>query len=218
MAALATFLTVISCMSFPATADDGSVVSAAPSGQVVPPVRPALSGDRIGRDLEELVQEYVDYEAAHGGVGHGFAPTRKHLAAAGGYVFLESIASGDPELLASDLRALGMTYVRVLGNRVSGHLPIKALPAAGALQSLRFARSTKPEFHAGLFTSQGDGAMRSDIARTVYGVDGTGVAVGIISDSFDCLKLVPSTSPVGAAVDIATGDLPPASQINIIQD
>ena len=53
----------------------------------------------------------------------------------------------------------------------------------------------------GPLTSQGDKAMRADVARTTFGVDGTGVTVGVISDSYNCLG--------GADEDVASGDLPP---------
>ncbi|MCA1850920.1 MAG: S8 family serine peptidase [Beggiatoa sp.] len=49
-------------------------------------------------------------------------------------------------------------------------------------------------------TSQGDAAMRADLGRTAFGVDGTGVMVGTLSDSFNCLG--------GAAEGVANGDLP----------
>jgi len=35
----------------------------------------------------------------------------------------------------------------------------------------------------------------------MFGVDGTGVKVGVLSDSYNCLN--------GAAAGVATGDLPP---------
>ena len=38
-----------------------------------------------------------------------------------------------------------------------------------------------------LITSQGDAAQRSDVARANVGVDGTGVTVGTLSDSYDQL-------------------------------
>ncbi|MEG4455499.1 S8 family serine peptidase [Microcoleus sp. N9_A1] len=52
----------------------------------------------------------------------------------------------------------------------------------------------------GLVTSQGDRAMRSDIARDRFRVDGTGIKIGVLSNSFNRLG--------GAAQDIASGDLP----------
>ena len=43
--------------------------------------------------------------------------------------------------------------------------------------------------------------MLADVARTTFGVDGTGVTVGTLSDSFDCQD--------GAAGNVASEDLPP---------
>jgi hypothetical protein len=50
--------------------------------------------------------------------------------------------------------------------------------------------------------------MMTDVARTMFGVDGTGVTVGALSDSFDCLG--------GAAADVASHDLP--SGVNVLED
>ncbi|MGH8586578.1 MAG: hypothetical protein ACREWE_10495 [Gammaproteobacteria bacterium] len=49
-------------------------------------------------------------------------------------------------------------------------------------------------------TSRGDAAIRADVARMTFGVVGTGVMVGTLSDSFNCLG--------GAAAGVASGDLP----------
>ena len=57
----------------------------------------------------------------------------------------------------------------------------------------------------GLITSQGDRAMRSDVARDRFRVDGTGVKIGVLSNSFNRLG--------GAAQDIASGDLPPTGTV-----
>ena len=73
-------------------------------------------------------------------------------------------------------------------------------PSAGTGPTGRFRASPRPITHAGSITSQGDIALRADVARTTYGVDGSGVGVGVISDAFDTL--------FGAAADIASGDLP----------
>lgn len=55
-------------------------------------------------------------------------------------------------------------------------------------------------FWRGLAMSQGDAAQASDDLRTALGVDGTGVTVGVLSDSFNNLG--------GWAADVASGDLP----------
>jgi hypothetical protein len=50
--------------------------------------------------------------------------------------------------------------------------------------------------------SEGDAQLRAAIARSSYGVDGTGVKVGVLSDSFN------NSGDGSAAADIASGDLP----------
>lgn len=52
----------------------------------------------------------------------------------------------------------------------------------------------------GTVASQGDRAMKADVARERFRVDGTGVKVGVLSDSFNALG--------GAGKDFASGDLP----------
>jgi hypothetical protein len=59
--------------------------------------------------------------------------------------------------------------------------------------------------NTGSVTSEGDIAHGAALARATYGVDGTGVKIGVLSDSYDNLK--------GAATDIANGDLPPEGVI-----
>ena len=49
--------------------------------------------------------------------------------------------------------------------------------------------------------------MRAGIARSAFGVDGSGINVGALSDSFNCLG--------GAAGDTASGDLP---SVTVIQE
>ena len=52
----------------------------------------------------------------------------------------------------------------------------------------------------GSVTSQGDVAQLSDVGRTSFGVDGSGIRVGVLSDSWD--------TQGGQAAGIASGDLP----------
>ena len=118
-------------------------------------------------------------------------------------VVVDAVASGDVDVLKSDLVALGMQQAVAFGRIVSGQLPLSAIPAAAGLASLRFAQSAAAMTHVGLVSSQGDHAMRSDIARNTFSVDGSGVNVGALSDSFNCLG--------GAAVDVATNDLSPVT-------
>src|SRR5262245_7151886 len=94
------------------------------------------------------------------------------------------------------------------GRVVSGLLPIPAIEGMAALASLQFARPAYATTKVGLVTSQADQAIRADVVRANFGVDGTGVTVGVLSDSFNCLggatadfapapfsRIVPSRQP-----------------------
>lgn len=56
----------------------------------------------------------------------------------------------------------------------------------------------------GADTSEGDKQLRADKARAEFAIDGNGVKVGVLSDSFDR----DPTAPTSAADDVASGDLP----------
>lgn len=56
----------------------------------------------------------------------------------------------------------------------------------------------------GSIISEGDTQLKANTARSTYGVDGSGVTVGVLSDSFDNANGARNT----AAADIASGDLP----------
>lgn len=83
---------------------------------------------------------------------------------------------------------------------------LSCLVVKAEASTLKFGESSTS--NVGLTTSQGVEAMKADIARKLYGVDGSGVIVGVISDSFNYLG--------GAESDVASGDLP--SGIKVLQD
>jgi hypothetical protein len=57
---------------------------------------------------------------------------------------------------------------------------------------------------AGIAVSEGDAQLRAAEARTAFEVDGAGVTVGILSDSFD----LDGFADTGEAEDVESGDLP----------
>jgi len=161
---------------------------------------------KAGQDLLAL---HTEYQAHLGEArGQGFRSSNTVAPVSGGSVVIDAAASGDPEALATDLRALGANNVTVFGRMVSGLLPITAIPALKDLSSLQFARPAYAAIHVGNVTSQGDAAMLADIGRTAVGVDGTGVTVGAMSDSYNCRG--------GAAAGVASGDLPPG--VNVLEE
>jgi predicted outer membrane repeat protein len=123
---------------------------------------------------------------------------------------ISALATSDPAILAEDLAALGMEAFTISRQIVSGFLPTTSIGALASLESLKFAHpALKPISYVGLVTSGGDAAQRSTVVRSFLedpvGNDdlvGTGVRVGVISDSYD------NEGDGSAAADIATGDLP----------
>ena len=154
---------------------------------------------KAGSSLLRLFAEHRAH-ARRGGAAP-FKPGNPLLQVHDGDVLVDATASGDGQHLLVDLQRLGLQHASRFGNVVSGVFPIARLDKAVALPRLRsITASPRPVRNAGAVTSQGDSAMRADVARSLYGVDGSGVTVGVLSDSYDSLG--------GAAADITSGDLP----------
>jgi hypothetical protein len=78
-------------------------------------------------------------------------------------------------------------------------------PLVSATTTPALTSTTTPCFEGfGAATSEGDLQLNAMKARTAFGVDGSGVTVGILSDSFD----LDPTAAMTAAEDVASGDLP----------
>ena len=126
----------------------------------------------------------------------------------GDWVTIDAVATGDPSVLEAELIALGARNTAIAGRLVSARVPVTAIPSLEGVVSLQFARRARHVTNAGLVTSQGDKVMHADSARSTFGVSGAGVAVGVLSDSFNCLG--------GAAGDVANGDLSPVTVLEEI--
>ena len=124
-----------------------------------------------------------------------------------GYIAIDAVAADDAQALLSRLEGLGLRGGAVYGRMVSGKLPVGAIDALEGVKGLKSAAPAAALTRAGLVTSRGDVTMRSDLVRDEFEVDGRGVVVGTLSDSYDCLG--------GAAAGVASGDLPPGV---VVQD
>ncbi len=129
----------------------------------------------------------------------------------------EMLAKGT-EKLRADLAPLDIRIVGTSRTGVTAAVHAADLPKIAALPSLRFAHSSTPVSNRGLVVSQGDQAMRSDIARSLYENDGGGyngsapITVGVLSDSYNHEYLFSPFIP-NASDDVASGDLPADSII-----
>jgi hypothetical protein len=131
----------------------------------------------------------------------------------GGRVAVDLYAN-DPAALQTALATLGATNVRAQGALVSALVPVRALGDLAALPSLEFGEAAlavaRRAVTQGHVVSQGDISLGSDNARATEHVDGTGITVGVLSDSYNCNPpaFVPGAPTATAAQDEATGDVP----------
>lgn len=170
-----------------------------------------VAEDRLEEHLVRLWDEHRACAARTGAATLPFVPSDDALVVAGGCVRVTAIARAGAEgALLAGLQDLGLEGAGTNGVMVGGFLPIASLPDAACLDSLVFLRGAYAAQSSGSVTSEGDTALYAAAARAAFGVDGTGVTVGVLSDSFN-------TSFDGTyAEDIASGDLPPG--IVVLED
>jgi hypothetical protein len=147
-------------------------------------------------------------------------------------VAIDAVTRGDPQSLKAALQALGLEHVSVYANDVGGWLPVTSVAAAAARGELVSIRAAMPHTR-GVVALQGDYVQQSALVRTSYaGITGTGVTVGVLSDSFDCFAVyaaagsgVPASGNEGYApngftadyaTDQSTGALP--AGVDIVQE
>lgn len=123
-------------------------------------------------------------------------------------VVVDAVANGPVERAVTDLEELGLQSAAVFGQLISGMLAVSALPAARQLQSVNQIRINRTITAVGNLTSEGDKALQSDTARQSFNVDGSGITVAVISDSYNCLG--------GEEADRASNDLP--AQTTIVEE
>jgi hypothetical protein len=119
-------------------------------------------------------------------------------------VIVDAVARENAEDLMNALETLGLENGAVAGPIVSGRLPATALEQAARREELRFLRRSHPVLLAGDALSQGVEAMNADDARANQNVDGSGVRVGVLSDSYNQDAAEETTAPE----DQASNDLP----------
>jgi len=140
-------------------------------------------------------------------------------------------------LLQNDVTNYGLRGIISNGTSnliITGNFPINHLPNLNLLSTeINYCRPYYKAFNnVGLVTSAGDTAMRSYLVRQGYTINGNGVKVGVISDSYATitagttatLPLQPITVPTNpipqtfitntAAQDVANGDLPGTANPN----
>jgi subtilisin family serine protease len=183
---------------------------AAKRAAIVAAKNAAKSGDsaRLGASLAVL-QKASARRIPQSDVTHRVTRKNPALRASGGYVAVSAYGD-DLSGLRAQLVAKGLVNAKQHGTAVSGRAPIAALGDMAATPGLKFLRPTLAMARAGSVVTQGDRSLRADRARRESGVNGRGIRVGVLSDSYDC---APGAFEEGApftraADDIANGDLP----------
>jgi uncharacterized repeat protein (TIGR01451 family) len=165
----------------------------------------------VGAQLAALSDEYQAHLSA---VASGattqaaFVSSNPLITTIGDYVAIDALAAGDPAMLQADMLRLGARDLAAASYMVSGLLPLAALPDLATLASMQSARPVVATTHVGRVTSQGDRALRANLARSSFGVDGSGITIGTLSDSYNCLG--------GAPAGVTSNDLPQG--VVVIQD
>jgi hypothetical protein len=135
----------------------------------------------------------------------------------GGLIGLDLYAN-DTASLQRSLTALGASNVKAHGPLVSAQVPVSTLAQLAALPALRFAIPSLAKVRVasqGDVVSQGDVSLGSNTVRATTGLDGSGITVGVMSDSYQCnpAPFVPGAPTTTAAQDEATQDVPPGVEV-----
>ena len=146
-----------------------------------------------------------------------------------GRVAVDVAASdGDGAALLARLEGLGLQGGVAYRGVVSGRLPVSALGALARLDGVQSARAVRGVTHSararraaaraaggavrvGAVDGEAARALRVLAAREQFGVDGSGIRMGVLSDSYNaCARQdgTPDACVTTAADDVASGDLP----------
>jgi Subtilase family len=196
--------------------------------------RQSSAGSKFDASLAEIARHVSSVRPSHAVEDlHALNPAARFMQPANTstpLVLIDAITLGDPQKLKAALVGLGLQHASQYSNDVGGWLPVDQLDAATALTELHAIRAAMPRTRSGAIQTQGDFAQNSDLVRTGNALDGTGVTVGVISDSYNCYPVyasngVPANGLNGyanngfnttAAGDTMTGDLP--SSVNVLED
>ena len=88
---------------------------------------------------------------------------------------------------------------------VRARIPLESVEELAALPEVRSIRPADRAVTRKIDTSEGDVAHRAVDARSVFGIDGTGVTVGVLSDGVDSLASLEASGDLPAAVTVLPG-------------
>ncbi len=187
---------------------------------------PSKFSSRLSPELKRLYEKYGSHIQS-GQLSKGQSSSADALEnimmIKGGKVLVDFTIKDDVAATKAELKKKGVTITASFGRVLSGLVPINVLQQIETTTSVQYAKPAykpirlpvsedaldrkivlfppqQPQPSVVHVTSQGDTAQLSYLARKKYHVNGAGVKVGIISDSYNHLGT--------AATGIAHGELP----------
>ena len=161
-------------------------IAMTPADSLGQQARPAKSGiaQKLSTNLIDLGREYEEHLAQPAdALKQSFKSRSPTIVADPRYVVIDALPMVSTDELKTQLEAIGAVDIAAYESVVSARVPLGALRELGQLSELRFARPYMAITWAGITTSQGDRSQRSDAARSTHSVTGSGVTVGVLSDT-----------------------------------
>lgn len=128
--------------------------------------------------------------------------------------FDQGAAAHVDQLRAAGARVIDVSrpYQTVTVSALPADLPgLAEAPGVAAVSPVLTPIASASTCPAGVAVSEGDAQLRAAEARSIFGVDGAGVTVGVLSDSFDqATQAADGSGPVATHEidDVESGDLP----------
>src|SRR5262245_38215209 len=165
---------------------------------------------KLGPWLINLNDEYEEF-ARSGGQRFAFKSRNPALKVRNGEVAIEGVVN-DPVALQQTLAAIGATNIHGGGILFSARIPVDSLERLGQDAALRSAQPVLATTRAlpVPVVSQGVGSLFGLDGRDHPEIDGSGVRIGVLSDSFGCEPppFDPGAPTSTVAADIANDELP----------
>jgi subtilisin family serine protease len=165
---------------------------------------------KLGPWLINLNDEYQEF-ARSGGQRSAFQSRNPVLKVRNGEVAIEGVVN-DPVAFKQTLAAIGATNIHGGGILFSARVPVDSLERLGQDAALRSAQPVLASTRAlpVPVISQGVGSLFGLDGRDHREIDGSGVRIGVLSDSFACEPppFNPGAPTSTVAADIANDELP----------
>ena len=192
-----------------------SGAQAAPTAAPTPPwfAKGKATRAHLSTTLDRVAQPSVAAGSARAQAAAAGTPVSgpgSLLRAGSGQLRVDIRVASTSAATVSALSAAGahVTFVSAANRTITAAVRPVDLVKVGGVAGVQYVSQiltpmTSATCPSGSIVSEGDSILNAATARSHFGVDGTGVTVGVLSDSFAQI-----TTPTSQAGDVASGDLP----------